>query len=142
LLECLSIALAFNIRLPDSSPAGWPRAAASLICGILGVVLSWTAVAHLGRQFRIAAGLWEDHELIRTGPYAVVRHPIYSSLLAMLLCTLLALTPWPWALLCLAIFVAGTEVRVHTEDRLLESRFGETFRDYRRRVPAYVPFVR
>jgi protein-S-isoprenylcysteine O-methyltransferase Ste14 len=141
-LECLAIAMALNIRLPANAPPGMPRMAASLVCGVLGIVLGWTAVTHLGRQFRIQAGLYEDHELVRTGPYAVVRHPIYASLLAMLLCTLLLLTPWPWALVAVAIFVAGTEVRVRTEDRLLESRFGDAFRDYRHRVPAYVPFVR
>jgi protein-S-isoprenylcysteine O-methyltransferase Ste14 len=47
-----------------------------------------------------------------------------------------------WALVCLALFVAGTEIRVHTEDGLLASRFGERFFEYRERVRAYVPFVR
>jgi len=141
-LECLAIALALNIRRPDSTPPGLPRVVASLVCAGCGVVLAWTAVTHLGKQFRIHAGLYEDHELVRTGPYALVRHPIYASLLTMLLCTLLLLTPWPWALVSLAVFVTGTEIRVRTEDRLLESRFGESFRDYRRRVPAYLPFVR
>lgn len=141
-LEFAAIALAFNIRLPDSAPAGLPRIVAALVCGVLGVVLGWSAVTHLGRQFRISAGLYEDHRLVRSGPYAVVRHPIYASLLAMLLCTLLFVTPWPWVPVSLALFVVGTEIRVRTEDRLLESRFGDDFRDYRRRVSAYIPFVR
>ena len=42
----------------------------------------------------------------------------------------------------LALFVAGTEIRVHTEDGLLASRFGERFFEYRKRVQAYIPFVR
>jgi protein-S-isoprenylcysteine O-methyltransferase Ste14 len=86
--------------------------------------------------------LYEDHELVRTGPYAWVRHPIYASLLAMLLCTLLLLTPWQWSLAALVVFLAGTEIRVRTEDRLLASRFQDVFREYRKKVPAYVPFVR
>lgn len=142
LLECTAIALALSLRLPDNAPAGLPRLAASLVCGVTGAILSWTAVTHLGRQFRIHAGLYVDHELVRTGPYAVVRHPIYASLLAMLLATQLAITRWPWMLVSLAIFVTGTEIRVHSEDGLLESRFGNAFREYRRRVPAYLPFVR
>jgi len=109
---------------------------------VLSAVLSWGAVKHLGRQFRVNAGLYDDHQLVRTGPYAVVRHPIYTSLLAILCATLCLLTPWPWALLSLATFVAGTEIRVHAEDGLLASRFGDQFTDYRRRVPAYIPFVR
>jgi protein-S-isoprenylcysteine O-methyltransferase Ste14 len=111
-------------------------------CGASGAVLAWTAVRHLGRQFRVHAGLYEDHELVTSGPYAIVRHPIYTSLLAMLVCSLLILSGWQWAVVCLALFVAGTEIRVHTEDSLLASRFGERFFAYRERVRAYVPFVR
>jgi len=77
-----------------------------------------------------------------TGPYSIVRHPIYSSLMAMLVCTQLLLTRWPWIAVSLAVYIAGTEIRVRTEDRLLGGRFGESFADYRRRVPAYIPFVR
>ena len=142
LLECVAIFLALNLRLPDAAPASLPRVVASVVFGLCASALSWTAVTHLGRQFRVYAGLYEDHQLVRTGPYALVRHPIYASLLAMLLCTLLGLTRWPWTLISLALFLLGTEIRVHTEDGLLESRFGDAFRDYRRRVPAYVPFVR
>ena len=105
-------------------------------------LLAWGAVRHLGRQFRVQAGLYRDHELVRTGPYAVVRHPIYASLLAILLGTLLVLTPWPWIPISLALFLVGTEIRVRAEDGLLASRFGEEFRRYRTRVPAYLPFVR
>jgi protein-S-isoprenylcysteine O-methyltransferase Ste14 len=99
-------------------------------------------VRHLGRQFRVHAGLYEDHELVTTGPYAIVRHPIYSSLLAILVSTLLLTTPWQWAVISLVLFIAGTEIRVYTEERLLASRFGERFFDYRKRVWAYVPYLR
>ena len=141
-LECLAILIAFVCRTsPDSPPESW-RIAGAAACGLFATILSWTAVRHLGRQFRVHAGLYEDHELVTSGPYAIVRHPIYTSLLAMLLCSLLILTPWQCAAIALAIFVAGTEIRVYTEDRLLASRFGERFVEYRKRVRAYVPFVR
>ncbi|MEO8591948.1 MAG: isoprenylcysteine carboxylmethyltransferase family protein [Candidatus Solibacter sp.] len=142
LLECLGIFIAFAFRLTDyGGPAVW-RIVASMLCGPIAGVLSWTAVQHLGRQFRVHAGLYTDHELVTSGPYAIVRHPIYSSLLAILASTLLLITPWKWALLSLALFIAGTEIRVRTEDALLASRFGEGFFAYRKRVWAYLPFVR
>jgi protein-S-isoprenylcysteine O-methyltransferase Ste14 len=141
-LEILGISAAFVFRFPPDSPPDTARVAASMILGVLAALLSWTSVRHLGRQFRLRAGLYEDHELVRTGPYAVVRHPIYASLLAMLICTLLLLTPWQWCAVSLAVFLAGTEIRVRAEDRLLESRFQEVFRKYQRNVPAYLPFVR
>lgn len=142
LFECTAIFMAFAFRLPADSPPGLARVLPSLILGPVAAVLSWKSVTHLGKQFRVHAGLYVDHELVRTGPYAIVRHPIYTSLLAMLLCSLLVLTPWRWAALALVLFLLGTEIRVHTEDKLLESRFGEEFQKYRNGVRAYVPFVR
>jgi protein-S-isoprenylcysteine O-methyltransferase Ste14 len=141
-LQGLSIFIAFVARLPRNPPPGAARVGASAVFGGLAAVLSWTAVRHLGRQFRVQAGLYEDHVLVRSGPYALVRHPIYASLLAQLLCTLMLLTPWQWGLAALGLFLAGTEIRVRSEDRLLESRFHATFRRYRDQVPAYLPFVR
>jgi protein-S-isoprenylcysteine O-methyltransferase Ste14 len=142
LLEGLAIFAAFVFRNPPEDQPGTAQVMVSLVLGVLAGVLSWTSVKHLGRQFRVQAGLYDDHQLVRTGPYALVRHPIYASLLAMLLCTLLLLTPWRWALLSLALFLAGTEIRVRTEDRLLAARFGESFHQYRQKTPAYLPFVR
>ena len=141
-LEALGIFIAFVFRLPPGIPPGAARFAASAIFAILASVLSWSSVRHLGRQFRIQAGLYHDHQLIRSGPYGVVRHPIYASLLAALLCTLMLLTPWQWCVASLALFLLGTEIRIRTEELLLASRFPKEFPEYRRHVPAYLPFVR
>jgi protein-S-isoprenylcysteine O-methyltransferase Ste14 len=142
LLECTAIFIAFACHVAEGEPPGAGRLIASMLLGPAAGILSWTSVKHLGRQFRINAGLYEDHELVRSGPYALVRHPIYTSLLAILLSTIGVLTRWDWAVLSIALFVAGTEIRVHTEDRLLASRFGEEFAKYKSKVPAYVPFLR
>jgi protein-S-isoprenylcysteine O-methyltransferase Ste14 len=142
LLEVTAIFLAFACRLPPDTPPGFLRIAGTAVFGLIAAVLAWTSVVHLGKQFRVNAGLYEDHELVNSGPYAIVRHPIYSSLLGMLLSTLCLGTGWQWAVLSLGLFVAGTEIRVHTEDRLLASRFDGQFAAYRKKVPAYVPFVR
>src|SRR5260370_42300871 len=106
------------------------------------VVLAWMATRHLDKQWRFEAALSEDHELIRTGPYRWVRHPIYASMLGMLLATGFAWSWWPLLLLALTIFLVGTEIRVRAEDRLLGDRFGESFADYRSRGRAYIPFLR
>ncbi|MDR3700179.1 MAG: isoprenylcysteine carboxylmethyltransferase family protein [Candidatus Sulfopaludibacter sp.] len=142
LLEVTAFAIALLFRLPAAAEPGLLRILPSMLLGPIAPVLGWTAVKHLGRQFRITAGLYCDHQLVHTGPYAVVRHPIYASLLAILVSTLLLLTRWPWALVSLAVFLAGTEVRVRAEDGLLDSRFGAQFQEYRRHVPAYIPWLR
>ena len=142
LLQVASIAMLFLFRVPDAPRTGVAALIAALVLGSVACVQMWTAITHLGRQFRIQAGLYHDHELVRSGPYAVVRHPIYASLLAMAVVTGLLLTPWPWLLAAIAIHIAGTEIRVRTEEKLLASRFGEEFAKYKRNVPAYVPLVR
>jgi protein-S-isoprenylcysteine O-methyltransferase Ste14 len=72
----------------------------------------------------------------------VVRHPIFASLLGLLLATGLTITQWPALLASLAIFLVGTEIRVRAEEALLGARFGAEFEAYRKRTAAYIPFVR
>ncbi len=142
LLETAAIIMALNIRLPSDQPLALGRLVPVLTLGPVAVAMAWAAVTHLGKQFRVHAGLYNDHELVTTGPYGIVRHPIYSSLLAMLICSALIATPWLWIAITVVIFIIGTEIRVRTEDGLLRSRFGEEFERYRKKVPAYIPFVR
>ena len=142
LLEVLAVAMALTHCLSPGRPPGLVRFLGSAGFGLISAALSWTSVKRLGKQFRVNAGLYQDHELVRTGPYGIVRHPIYSSVLAILLSTILLLTPWRWAAVSMVLFVVGTEIRVRTEDKLLASRIGPEFAEYRKKVPAYLPFVR
>lgn len=114
----------------------------SMAIGPPAVALVWAATRHLGKQWRYQAALRDDHELIRTGPYAWVRHPIYTSMLGMVLATGFCWTWWPMFLAAVVVFVAGTELRVRAEDKLLAERFGEAFAGYRKSVPAFIPFLR
>ncbi|HWC96888.1 MAG TPA: isoprenylcysteine carboxylmethyltransferase family protein [Candidatus Sulfopaludibacter sp.] len=140
-LEAVAYWLLWISVLWRQPPALWRIAPAAVFFG-LGAWLSWAAVGTLGKQWRIDAGLNADHELVRTGPYRLVRHPIYASMLCTLLGTGTLLTPLPILAISLVLFLVGTEIRVRVEDGLLESRFGDEFRSYRATVSAYVPFVR
>ena len=104
--------------------------------------LSWTAVPALGRYHRLDAALQSDHELIRSGPYRFVRHPIYTSMLCVLLGTGTLISPWYLLVPGLVLFLIGTEIRMGIEDRLLASRFGGGFEQYRRAVPRLIPFLK
>jgi protein-S-isoprenylcysteine O-methyltransferase Ste14 len=106
------------------------------------IALSWSGTRALGRQWRVDAGLGQDHELITAGPYKLVRHPIYTSMLCILLGTGLMVTPLWLLILAMIVFLIGTEIRVRIEDRLLASRFADRFDEYERSVPAYIPFLR
>jgi len=118
------------------------RMALSICFLALAGVLSWTGARALGRQWRIDAGLNRDHELVTTGPYRIVRHPIYTSMLSLLLGMGFMVTPLLILLLATVLFMLGTQIRVNIEDHLLTSRFGERFRQYQDGVPAYIPFVK
>lgn len=118
------------------------RIVAEIVFGIAGTALGTAGLLRLGKQWRLEAGLIADHELVQTGPYAIVRHPIYASLLAMMLATGFAVAGWPQFAAAVALYVIGLEIRIRAEERLLAERFGEKFEAYRARVPAYLPFVR
>ena len=115
---------------------------AAMVIMPLSVWLGRQAVMHLGKQWRIQAGLYSDHELVRTGPYRLVRHPIYVALLGMLIGTGLVVSWWPIVILAGTLFIAGMEIRIQAEDALLAERFGEAFERYRTTVAAYIPFLR
>lgn len=141
LLQVIAYALVWQGHFWTRSPTPL-RVALCVVFASLAAVLSWTATRALGRQWRIDAGLNVDHELVRSGPYRWVRHPIYTSMLCLLLATGFMLAPPILLLTATAISIAGLEIRTHVEDGLLLSRFGEEFRSYRRDVAAYLPLVR
>ena len=97
------------------------------------------AIRALGKQWSFQARIIEGHRLVVEGPYSHVRHPIYTAMLGMLLATGVTVSVW-WALsAAVALFSAGTAIRVRAEERLLHEAFGEDFEAYRRYVPAVIP---
>lgn len=108
-----------------------------LMAGVLGLFASSSAA--LGKNWSIKARTLNDHQLIRTGPYAHVRHPIYLAMLLFLLAMTVALGHWLQLVPALPIFLIGTRIRTSAEDRLLEERFGREFVDYRDSTPALLP---
>ena len=82
-----------------------------------------------------------DHELVRSGPYAHARHPIYLGMLFFLLGLAVALGHWLQLLIAVPVFLAGTSIRIRVEDGLLEQSFGDAFREYRRTTPALIPRI-
>jgi protein-S-isoprenylcysteine O-methyltransferase Ste14 len=137
LLQSSAAVIPWLFRHPPSKA----RDAAAMALVPVSVAFGSAAVRALDKQWRIAAALIQDHELIRRGAYGVVRHPVYLSFFGMTLAGALVASGWRGTLLSIAFFVAGTEIRVHAEEGLLAERFGEDFARYRMRVPAYLPFI-
>ncbi|MFB3828770.1 MAG: isoprenylcysteine carboxylmethyltransferase family protein [Bryobacteraceae bacterium] len=137
--QTAACAAACLFRIPAAST---PRVAAFAVLAPAAIALAWWSTRSLGRQFAVHAGLYADHQLVRSGAYALVRHPIYASVLLMWLATAALITRWEAWLPLAAVLLIGTEIRVRGEDGLLARRFGKEFEEYRRATRAYVPFVR
>ncbi len=140
LLQLLAFTLLWQGHFWTRSLPSW-RLLVSIALFALAIALSWTSSRALAGQLRIDAALGADHHLVRSGPYALVRNPIYTSMLLVDCATGVIVTPWQLFVPAIVLFIIGTEIRVRTEEKLLAERFGEAFREYKSRVRAYIPFV-
>jgi len=131
-----------RFALPWSAPS-------SIVCSLLVVLLGGSAVAifiaatrAMGKNWSIVARTRADHELVRTGPFAVVRHPIYLALLLYLLSFGIAFGHFGQFVVGLPFYLAGTAIRIRVEETMLRAQFGEDHARYVREVPAVIPFLR
>jgi protein-S-isoprenylcysteine O-methyltransferase Ste14 len=117
-------------------------ALAAVALSIFSVWLTMAAVGTLGKEWSYEARLVEGHRLVTQGPYAVVRHPIYSAMLGKLVATALVISHWIGLVAGVVFFAIGTSIRVREEEKLLRSQFGAEYEAYARRVPAILPWPR
>ena len=109
---------------------------------VFGISFTWWARIHLGRFWSNAITHKEDHRIIDTGPYGMVRHPIYTGLIIAILATGIAVGTWT-ALLGALFICFGEWQKARMEEGFLSVELGqEAYRSYRRRVPMIVPFLR
>jgi protein-S-isoprenylcysteine O-methyltransferase Ste14 len=100
-------------------------------------LLIWSRV-HLGRYWSAVVALKKDHRLIQTGPYRVVRHPLYAGIILASVGVGLCVTTWD-SLVGIALLATCFERRAHKEDALLASEFGTEFEAYRQRTGRLLP---
>jgi protein-S-isoprenylcysteine O-methyltransferase Ste14 len=125
----------------ESPAAEWCIAVLAVTIALGSVLLVWTAARQLGKQWALAARLVEGHDLIQGGPYRFVRNPIYTGMFGMLLATGLAMGRWNALAIAIVVFLAGTYIRIQSEERLLRGAFGDQFEEYKRRVSALIPGI-
>ncbi|MEP6704844.1 MAG: isoprenylcysteine carboxylmethyltransferase family protein [Acidobacteriota bacterium] len=114
----------------------------ALILSVSSVALSRSAVRELGKQWSFQARLVEDHRLITSGVYGLVRHPIYTAMLGNLIATGIVLSHWAVVLVAVVIFLIGTTIRTRLEERLLAGAFGSEFESWKAKVPGLIPGLR
>jgi protein-S-isoprenylcysteine O-methyltransferase Ste14 len=109
---------------------------------VLGLSFTWWARIHLGRFWSNAITHKEDHRIIDTGPYGIVRHPIYTGQMIGLFATGIAIGNWA-AMLGAFLISFGEWQKGRMEERFLSVELGaEDYGAYCRRVPMIVPFLR
>src|SRR6266545_7356252 len=136
-----ALALAF-FRLPGLGQRWLPMAfyivPLGLAIHVSSILLAVWARQHLGRNWSGAITAKVDHQLIRTGPYRIVRHPIYSAMLGMFLGTAIV-SGELHGLLAVIIIAAAYWRKVRLEERHLRSVFGAEYDDYRQKSWALIP---
>ena len=114
---------------------------AGLGIGIASALFAAWAMWALGRSYGIRTDIFDGHKLVTSGPYALVRHPMYLGIVVYHLGASLVLqSPLLFALTAL-IIAPYTSIRIAYEERPLLQAFGERYASYQRDVPI-VPLVR
>jgi protein-S-isoprenylcysteine O-methyltransferase Ste14 len=122
--------------VPDMPVVAW----AGVALALAGAAFAVWARLTIGRNWSGTITVKKDHELMTRGPYAIVRHPIYSGLLLTLAGTALVVGEWR-AIVALGLAFAGWRWKSLMEERVMTEQFGPAYEDYKRRVKALIPFV-
>jgi protein-S-isoprenylcysteine O-methyltransferase Ste14 len=125
----------FSLALYPSTPiVAW----IGVVLVALGLAYAVWARLHLGRMWSAVVTVKAEHRIIRTGPYTLTRHPIYTGMLLAVVGTLLVRDTVA-ALIGCALIATGFLVKLRQEERMLTDHFGDDYRVYREQVPALIP---
>jgi protein-S-isoprenylcysteine O-methyltransferase Ste14 len=113
--------------------------ALGVACCALGIGIAIWARVHLGRNWGMPMSRKQDPELVTTGPYAFVRHPIYTGIILMMLGSAIAASPF-WVV-PLILFGAYFVFSARREEAFMVAQFKEQYRDYMKRTKMLLPFV-
>ncbi len=107
---------------------------------VIGSVLTWMGIGlaiwaryHLAEYWSARVTIKEDHQLIRTGPYARLRHPIYSGLVLAAIGSALVIDQWR-CVLGLCLIVTGFCIKARKEEAMLTRQFGDAFREHQKQA--------
>jgi protein-S-isoprenylcysteine O-methyltransferase Ste14 len=147
LIEIVGFTLIFNHRAGIGFLGNRvvPR---NLMGPILGTVLTWMGIGlaiwaryHLAEYWSARITIKEDHQLIRTGPYMRLRHPIYSGLVLATIGSAVVIDRWRCVFgVCLVLI--GYCFKAMKEESMLTQQFGEAFREHQKHTGFLIPRFR
>ena len=129
------------IGLPLASPAAIGQAALVLFLSGLTCWLFAASKRALGRNWSIVARTRSEHQLVTWGPFAYLRHPIYSALFLWLLAMAVAFGHHAGLVPGIPLYWSGTVLRIREEERLLRAQFGTDYDAYAVRVKRFLPGI-
>jgi len=113
---------------------------AGVFIALTGLIVRWLAIKQLQDKFTVNVRLVDDHQLITTGLYGLVRHPAYLGLWLFASGLGLAMNSW-WSLSILVVaFSIAIYYRIFVEEQVLNQAFGQVYKDYSRRIPKLFPY--
>jgi protein-S-isoprenylcysteine O-methyltransferase Ste14 len=122
----------------------WPQNRITFFTGaaflLAGLAFAVWARVHLGQFWSARVALKEGHQLIRSGPYSLVRHPIYTGILTAVAGSAVAVGQLRGAI-AFVLLASVHFFKSRREERLLMTEFGEEYMRFRNKVPALVPFL-
>jgi protein-S-isoprenylcysteine O-methyltransferase Ste14 len=111
-----------------------------LSISILGAIIACWARYMLGRNWSVSVQRKKDHELIQSGIYNVIRHPIYTGLLFLFIGNAIIVGDYR-AIIAVAIVFIHLWLKLIKEEKLLTDVFGSQYTDYKQRTKALIPYV-
>jgi protein-S-isoprenylcysteine O-methyltransferase Ste14 len=124
--------------LPVQTWPLWSGIGAGLV--VIGLLFTVWAREHLGRNWSDVVTIKVDHELVTSGPYRVVRHPIYTGLLVAFVGSAIARGEWR-GILAVALGFWAFWRKSRVEERLMREQFGTAYEEYSQHVAGIIPFV-
>jgi protein-S-isoprenylcysteine O-methyltransferase Ste14 len=146
----IPVVLGFSLMFNDRLHVAWldtrivPKtqelAVAAIALTVAGMAFAVWARVHLGRNWSSAPMIKQQHQLIRSGPYRLVRHPIYTGLLIALAGTFLANGKIRGALSVVVVWISF-DIKRRIEEEFMVQTFGPQYEDYRRTTGALFPRI-
>jgi protein-S-isoprenylcysteine O-methyltransferase Ste14 len=144
IITVVGVVLLFGVVDFKNSPLLWPTPDAFLWAMVAlivaGFLFAWWARLHLGTLWSGTITRKQDHRVVDTGPYAIVRHPIYTGLLLAGFATAAARGRWE-AIVGAILFALGCWIKARQEERFLSEELGAQYGAYRKRVRMLVPYL-
>lgn len=147
ILFIILIALFFSNLPPELAcleyrllPSGFIIILIGFVVMIFGQSIAVWARVDLGRSWRGDINLTPSHQLIQTGPYKYVRHPIYSGLIFGMIGTFIIIGEI-WMLIMLFVTLFALIPKSYSEEKLLLQMFPAAYQQYKKKVKAFVPFL-